>query len=126
MPLSRTAMCTRPSLRYSGQKQPEAQSRLWLRGAVFRQHRKGLGVTKAAQGPLLQNVQLALLSEILHLGWCHHRQTPARPTPGARQGMQRSREVDAHQYKTPGHPCQLTHHPHTHVMTIAMMQQTDA
>src|SRR5262249_26815596 len=110
----------------SGRKQPEAPRQQRLRCAVFRQYRKGLGVTKTAQSVLLEDVQLVLLDEVLQLCSRHHRQTPARPTPGACQGMQGCGEVEATQHKAKRHPRQLAQHSYTDIVTIAMMQQTDA
>jgi len=83
-------------------------------------------MTQAAQGTLLEDAELALLGEVLQLCRRHHRQPPARSTPGARQGMQGGREVEAHQHKATRHPRQLAQHTHTGVMSIAMMQQADA
>ena len=43
-----------------------------LHRAVFCEHRKGLGVTQAAQGTLLEDVEVALLGEIVQLCRRHH------------------------------------------------------
>src|SRR5262245_49680171 len=118
MPSSQMGVCTTPSSPCSGHKQPDTMVPSPRGRGSFRQQRKSLGVTKAAQGTLLEDVELALLGEVVKLCRRHHRQTPARTTPGACQGMQGCGEVEADHHEATRHPGELPQHTHPDVMTI--------
>ena len=65
-------------------------------------------MTKATQGALLEDVQMALLCEVLKLCGRHHGQTSAGPTPMAGQVMEGRGEVEAQEREAARHTGELT------------------
>ena len=83
-------------------------------------------MTKATQGTLVEDVQMALLCEVVKLCRRHHGQTSARPTPMACQVMEGSGEVEAQQHEAARHPGEFTQHTHALVIAQTVMQETNA